>query len=517
MVPGLLTKKSMRFSNFLPSRGPCGVHGRHALCGTQWPRAATSVLGSLQAFRRVAVMGLVLASVGGIAAQPALAQQPARTGVWAIEGTTVLDGRGGDPLTDAVLVVDRGVIRCVGARNRCPLFGISSVIDGRDLWVMPGLIDPDVRMAWTTDSLGVQDAQHIRLAVGITLVREVGTGGEVESNLRARKRASDPFRPEPKILVTGAVESRSARELGAKGLVDTSRRLARRSVDGLRVTGLEDGPQLDSIFQTARAWSIPVFGADPGHVLADDQVVALVERGVRAIGSPAAVGSGEEGALDSLAERSVAVNPGLAAVHYAGNSTPPLEHLRFLDGPRPVSEMIPLLTSSKQRRLAQAQEGAVEEYAQALNAVRRFVELGGTVLAGSGEARPGSGLLVELELLQDAGLEPSELISLATHGAARELGVDRRYGSIRPGLAADLLILESDPTLDIRNTRDVWRVVKSGVIYDPIQLLEPYRLRYERENRYAWKQRAGSAKWFLIGAMALGAAYWYRRKNAWRL
>jgi len=514
---GLLDTLSMRFYSPLFRWGPGGVHGRHALCGIHGPLAALSELQSPTALFRAAVCGLWVGAILALGSSSLTAQQPGRSGAWAIESTTVLDGRGGPALTDAVVIVDRGVIRCVGSRNRCPLFGITSVIDGSDLWVMPGLIDPDVRMPWTVDSLVVQDAQHVRLAVGITLVRESGTAGEVESNLRARKRASDPFRPEPKILVTGAVEPRTARELGASGLVDTARRLARSSVDGLRVTGQEPDVQLDSIFRIAKSWSIPVYGSAPGERLNDDQVVALAERGVRVVGAPAAVVAGSSATLDSLVERSVALDAALASVRNAGTSAPHLENLRFLEGPRPVAAMIPFVSSSAERELARARKDAGGEYARAVGALQRFREHGGRLVASSGEARPGSGLLAELELLQEAGLDAGELLSLATYSAARALGVERRYGSVRPGLAADLLLLEADPTADIRNTKQIWRVVKSGVIYDPIQLLEPYRLRYERQTRNAWKQRAVGSKWVLLAGVLGAGFFWYRRKNAWRL
>lgn len=505
----------MRFTSPNPGLGPCGVHGRHALCGTSTARFH-GFERSFGRLRPAGLFALFLAIALGASTAPVDAQQSGRSGAWAIEGTTIIDGRGGEPLTDAVIIVDRGVIRCVGSRSRCPLFGIASVIDGTDLWVTPAMIDPDVTLRWSQDSVAVQDAQHVRLAVGITLVREAGTGGEVETNLRARSRAADPFRPEPRILVTGPVDPASAREVQADGLVGAARQLARRSVDGLRVTGAEEASTLDSIFRIARAWSIPVYGANPGASLANEQVVALAERGVRVVGAPEAVSAGSGETLDSLAERSVALEPRLTSVHFDGNTPPHIEELRFLDGPRPVLDFLPFLGTSDERRLAESAENADTSYQKAVEVLTRFREQGGTVLAASGDSRPGSGLLTELEFLQDAGFPPADLVSLVTYGAARELGVSRRYGSIRPGLAADLLLLEADPTVDIRNVREVWRVAKGGVIYDPEQLLEPFRVRYERETKLAWKQRAIDAKWFAVAGLALMALWWYRRKNAWR-
>ncbi|NNE71719.1 MAG: hypothetical protein HKN29_15345 [Rhodothermales bacterium] len=445
------------------------------------------------------------------------AQQADRSGAWAIKGATVIDGRGGDPIPDGIVVVDRGVIRCVGTRDQCPLFGILSIIEGDGLWVMPGLIDPEVRMPWSTDSLGVQDAQNIRLAVGITLVREAGSVGDVESNIQARERASDPFRPEPRILVTGAVESKNARDLGSDGLVEVAQELARRSVDGLLVTGLESGPQLDSIFRVARSWAIPVYGGIPNSRLGDEEVFALAERGVRVVQSPEAMGRGDEELIGALVKNRIAVNPSLTSWQNDGHPEPHLPHLDFLAGPRPVRDLIPFFGSAEARALEEARITAGPEYAKAASALKEFRDRGGHVLAGASGSRPGSGLLVELGLLQDAGIEAPDLVTLATHEAARELGVDKRFGSVRRGMAADLLLLNADPSVDIRNTQKVWRVVKGGVIYDPLQLLEPYRLRFKRETRYAWQRRAGHAKWLLVLLAGIGGIVWYRRKNAWRL
>ena len=45
-------------------------------------------------------------------------------------------------------------------------------------------------------------------------------------------------------------------------------------------------------------------------------------------------------------------------------------------------------------------------------------------------------------------------------------------GTVQPGKLADLLILDGDPLADIRNITKIHRVVKGGLIYDPIQLLQ---------------------------------------------
>ena len=72
----------------------------------------------------------------------------------------------------------------------------------------------------------------------------------------------------------------------------------------------------------------------------------------------------------------------------------------------------------------------------------------------------------ELELLVTlAGLSPAEALESATRDAAVVLGAQRVRGTIEVGKLADLVVLRSDPLLDIRNTRSIQLVMKRGRVY----------------------------------------------------
>ena len=69
----------------------------------------------------------------------------------------------------------------------------------------------------------------------------------------------------------------------------------------------------------------------------------------------------------------------------------------------------------------------------------------------------------ELELLVTlAGLSPAEALESATRDAAVVLGAQGLRGTIEVGKLADLVVLRSDPLLDIRNTRSIQLVMKRG-------------------------------------------------------
>ena len=107
------------------------------------------------------------------------------------------------------------------------------------------------------------------------------------------------------------------------------------------------------------------------------------------------------------------------------------------------------------------------DYAHAEASVALAQSAGITVLAGTDAnteplvpARPpyGESLHDELELLVAAGLSPAEALRSATTAPARVFGLTDR-GSVTPGLRADLVLIEGDPTQDItatRNIRETW-------------------------------------------------------------
>ncbi|MFC5145737.1 amidohydrolase family protein [Streptomyces aureoversilis] len=97
--------------------------------------------------------------------------------------------------------------------------------------------------------------------------------------------------------------------------------------------------------------------------------------------------------------------------------------------------------------------------AHRLHLVAELHRRGVPVLAGSTHA---DGLHEEMEQLAGAGLGAAEALRAATAGPARALGLADETGTVEPGKAADLVVLDADPLRDITAVRRIASVVVRG-------------------------------------------------------
>jgi len=114
----------------------------------------------------------------------------------------------------------------------------------------------------------------------------------------------------------------------------------------------------------------------------------------------------------------------------------------------------------------------------------------------------GFGYVREMELLQEAGFHPLEVIRAATLHGAQALGMDNQIGSIRPGKLADLVIIRENPVANFKvlygtghfrlnddnqpvRAGGVDYTIKDGIVYDARKLLSDVRtlVRSAREER----------------------------------
>ena len=101
----------------------------------------------------------------------------------------------------------------------------------------------------------------------------------------------------------------------------------------------------------------------------------------------------------------------------------------------------------------------------------------------------------EIELLVSAGLTPAAALASATSVPAREFGLDDR-GRIAPGLLADLVLVEGDPTTDIGATRAIVEILRQGALVRRKEIDRP---------KPAWSDGAAPKAFGLISDFEGGA------------
>ena len=140
-------------------------------------------------------------------------------------------------------------------------------------------------------------------------------------------------------------------------------------------------------------------------------------------------------------------------------------------------------------------------YIRWMRFLNEYKNRGGIVTTGSDSGfiykLYGFDYIRELELLREAGFHPLEVIRAATMHGAMQLhkpkGIEPDFGMIRPGLKADLVIVDQNPLQNLKvlygtgavkindETGEVERVggikytIKDGIVYDAKQLLEDVR------------------------------------------
>ena len=130
--------------------------------------------------------------------------------------------------------------------------------------------------------------------------------------------------------------------------------------------------------------------------------------------------------------------------------------------------LAPYITPAETGTLTQTFPGLPirdERLEVARRATAALAKAGVPILAGTDAPNPGTShgasLHGELEMLVKAGLTPTAALTAATSAPARAFGLEDR-GRVAPGLRADLVLVDGDPTQDVRRTRHIAGIWKAG-------------------------------------------------------
>ena len=356
----------------------------------------------------------------------------------AIVGATVIDvahaGRSAQDVSDATIVVRNGLITHVGRRQEVALPPGVTVIDAAGAFVVPGLIDG-------YGSLRTQGFADAYLYEGVTTVRvKLGPAGSDSEQTVATTQGG------PRLIVDTGTGTGSPQ--GPAWVRNDHYLTALATPQELAAYAREPaGP-------AARAAYRAVCQTEPDSPL----VEALGRRLLDAQAALMPVLS-----IEATADDVGAPNPWL------GRSAVFVRPQELDDPVDPVTGTRPFLDSHRERREALR---ACARRRQEVD--RKLHGMGVPYLAGSGApaygVMPGGGLHQELRLLQYIGLTPREALAAATGNLAERYGWTD-IGLVAVGRAGDLLVLGSDPRLDVAAVDDIRAVIQRGHLVDRNLLL----------------------------------------------
>jgi imidazolonepropionase-like amidohydrolase len=425
---------------------------------------------------------------------------PPRDRVIALEGATLIDGAGGAPKQDALIIIRNGHVETIARVNEIPIPKSAERINLAGKTIIPGLIDAHAHVErWAASRY---------VAWGVTTVRDLHGGTDEVLALRNDMNLGSILGP--RMFSAGAmIDGTPTTYPNASGITTPDQ--ARRAVDQHAVAGVDylkvytkiTANLLRPLIDEAEKLRLPVAAhlgktdaltAARAGVVSIEHMAGVVQA---ATGDPSyatahnnfLIGwtTEEKGwaGLDSstiariaraLAQTKVAIVPTLI-VH---------DMLARLDNPilltRPGMEDVPENAQSVRsvpsllrrtgwrsddfaafRRSRRRQDQFVREYKRA----------GGAIAAGTDAANqlliPGYSLHEEMSLLVAAGLTPLEAITAATRRGAQLLRADS-LGLLAPGKVADLVVLNGNPAGNIAATRSIAMVMIRGRIIRPDSL-----------------------------------------------
>ena len=392
-----------------------------------------------------------------------------------LTGATLIDGNGGASLPNAAVHVEGERIAWVGSADDLPTAARDvDQIDVSGKWLMPGLIDAHIHICYNgvestfallekhRDDLLLEAVEICErtLQQGVTTIRDVG--GEQYIEMSLRNAISCGFIRGPRMKLSGRVISMTgghahfiAREADGP---HEMRKAAREQIKA--------GADLVKLMATGGS-------ATPGQDIHASQLtveeISAVTEVAHMMGRPVAAhchGTGgirncmlggvdtiEHGTyLDDETADMMAAN-GAALVLTLGVCNPDLESY-------PLS---PVQLADAERRRPMIEQGVQQIRKTIALARSKGVFLGcGTDAGGNPLAPHQFAMARELELLVENDLTALEAITIGTRNNAEILRWDDEIGTVAAGKYADLLLLNADPLVDIRNLRDIAAVYKGG-------------------------------------------------------
>ena len=430
---------------------------------------------------------------------------PANAQVTALTGATIIDGNGGAPIPDGVIVITDGMITSVGPSNSVSVPAGAERIDVTGRYVVPGLMDANVHLipwpSWTyIEFLAryennfeglIEEAAQVGLKYGFTTVFDsMGPGAPL---MRVRDRIAAGEIEGPRIFVAGNI-------VGFRAVFTT--------VEAIESASQAFRDRINAMFEAGGGPDLLWMSPEQVKEAMRDYVAQgfdFVKYGATGDGQPVNSEIGQTNVLRfSPAQQRALVE----AVHEAGKIVQTHqgsnESLRIAlevgvdmaqhcasTGPEPMYEStIQLMLDNnfycgtQWRPLSEAEEQQVRDQSFGTNyRLENQIRMIGAgvpqlLSTDAGLVDPdvakddifgwqmGEEQFVLMQGMAQRGMSPMAIIQSATKNIAEAYHVQDQLGTLEPGKFADLVVLDSNPLQDIENMRTISMVIKEGRTID---------------------------------------------------
>lgn len=417
-------------------------------------------------FTAVAAFVVLTTSAGVAATEINPPASPAEDEITALVGARLIDGHGGTPVANSVVVIRGTQIVSVGAVGEVGIPESAHRLDVSGMSLLPGLIDSHFHSRYNTDML-----LEYELKNGITSFRDPGHPFRFYDTVREYDGAL------PRVFLCGAHLDGPPPVYPDQAIVIESEAHARRTVR----EHVGNGASAIKVY-----FRLPLNHVQAACASAAERDV-LVTAHLELVDADAAIRAGVRGIEHVTSFGTSLAEPEHVArfkseITADSSARRQLRHWLWstldLENSERVKPLIDLIikrdvTISPTLAIFERRAGeknGTEEQERAFANMLKFIgmchEAGARIVVGSHTAAPfaekGKAYQRELELLVAAGLTPSDAIAAGTRHNAKFFDIDDRLGAVEPGKTADLILVKGNPAEDIVAMNNVRHVMLNG-------------------------------------------------------
>ncbi len=396
-------------------------------------------------------------------------------GLVILEGASLIDGTGSPPRNDSVVILkDERILTVTDRGNYTDYPKDSEIVNLTGRFLIPGLFDMHAHVAGVLDSSYNQTVSENTLKAlldnGITTIRN--PAGPTKESVALRDAVAAGQIKGPQMFTAGRL---------INGLPFPT-----RFVETIANTEAEVREEVKSQADAGVDYVKLYVGLYPN--LVKTAIDEAHNQGIKAIGHLYLTSWTDAANLGIEAlTHGVPVSPFLLSKDkreiFIENGRGPFDHFLWLNLVDPNStkiyEMINALVKNKvpvdptlsiYEAMLKDDPQNQHLWSKVLQLTKILYDHGVTIMSGTDIPNfgliPGTSLHHELELLVKAGINPLNVIKIATSNAAEALGILDDVGTIEAGKQADMIILNANPLRNIRNIGAIEGVIEDGQVFN---------------------------------------------------